>query len=119
MKDQKKSRLTLTEVTSQHSPEMDTDENKETVQAANQDNSVRDAKLEGALGPLVQQTKLLRESFDEKYTHLDKKYTRLEVDITSQKDEVATEMGKLQESISSQKQELSKTVEKKIEHTNQ
>ena len=59
MKDQKKSRLTLTEVTSQYSPEMDTDENKETAQVVNQDNPVTDAKLEGALGPLVQQIKLL------------------------------------------------------------
>ena len=44
---------------------MDTDENKETAQAVNQDDPVRDAKLEGALGPLVQQIKLLQESFDE------------------------------------------------------
>ena len=40
-----------------------------------------DTKLEGALGPLVHQIKLLRESFDEKYSSLDDKYTRLEMVI--------------------------------------
>ena len=44
-----------------------------------------DTKLEGALGPLVQQIKLLRESFDDQYSCPDNKYTRLEMVITSQK----------------------------------
>ena len=89
------------------------------AQAPEHDESVRDAKLKGALGPLVQQIKLQCESFDDKYSCLDEIYTRLEVVITSQKDEVASEISKLQESISNQKQELSSTVEKKIEHTKQ
>ena len=41
--------------------------------------------LEGALGPLVQEIKLLHESVDEKYSSLDDKYTRLENAITLQK----------------------------------
>ena len=55
--------------------------------------------LEGALGPLVQEIKLLRESFDEKCSRLDDKYTRLENVITSQKNDVSTEIIKLNESI--------------------
>ena len=98
---------------------MDTEENKDTAQSANHKDSNSDTKLEGALGPLVQQIKLLQESFDDKYSHLDEKYTRLEAVITSQKEEGATKIGKLQESITSQKRELSNAVEQKIEHTNQ
>ena len=78
-----------------------------------------DTKLEGALGPLVQQIKLLRESFDEKYSQLDDKYTRLETVITSQKNEMSNELGKLHELIASQKQEITATVERKIEASNE
>ena len=45
-----------------------------------------DTKLEGALGPLVQQIKLLRETFSDQYSRLDDKYTRLETVITLQKE---------------------------------
>ena len=75
-------------------------------------------KLEGALGPLVHQIKLLRESFDEKYSQLDDKYTRLETVITSQKNEMSNELGKLHELIANQTQEITTTVERKMEATN-
>ena len=78
-----------------------------------------DTKLEGALGPLVQQIKLSRESFDEKYSRLDDKYTRLEMVITSQKNKMSNELDKLHESIASQKQEITATVERKIETSNE
>ena len=47
--------------------------------------NVSSDNFESALGPLVQEIKLLRESFDKKYSRLDDKYTRLENVITSQK----------------------------------
>ena len=75
--------------------------------------------LEGALGPLVQEIKLLRESFDKKYSRLDDKYTRLENVITSQKNEVSTELVKLNESITAQKTEITATVEKRIGASNE
>ena len=75
--------------------------------------------LEGALGPLVQEIKLLRESFDEKCSRLDDKYTRLENVITSQKNEVSTEIIKLNESITAQKMELTATVETRIRASNE
>ena len=75
--------------------------------------------LEGALGPLVQEIKLLHESFNEKYSRLDDKYTRLENVITSQKNEVSTELVKLNESITAQKTEITATVEKRIGASNE
>ena len=60
----------------------------------------------------------MRESFDEKYSRLDDKYTRLETVITSQKNEMSNELGKLHESIANQKQEITTTVEMKIEASN-
>ena len=78
-----------------------------------------DTKLEGTLGPLVHQIKLLRESFDDQYSCLDDKYTRLETVITFQKKEMSNELGKLHELITRQKQEITATVEKKIEASNE
>ena len=89
---------------------------KEEHTTANNDSyQVSDKKLEGALGPLVLQIKLLRESFNDKYSHLDDKYTRLEIVITSQKNEVSRELSKLQDSVINQKKELTVTVEQKME----
>ena len=54
--------------------ELDKLEKKDTSSASSRDKSQlltsenSDTKLEGALGPLVHQIKLLRESFDEKYS---------------------------------------------------
>ena len=64
---------------------------------------VKNTPLEGALGPLVHQIQLLRETFDDQFTKLDDKYTRLETAITSQKKEMSEELNKLQDSISNQK----------------
>ena len=75
--------------------------------------------LEGALGPLVQEIKLLRESFNEKYSRLDDKYTRLENVITSQRNEVSTELVKLNDSITTQKTEITATVETRIGASNE
>ena len=75
--------------------------------------------LEGALGPLVHEIKLLRESFDEKYSRLDDKYTRLENVITSQRNEVSTELVKLNDSITTQKTEITATVETRIGASNE
>ena len=44
--------------------------------------------LKGALGPLVNELKLLRESMDEKYAKPDEKYTKLETVISLQKSDV-------------------------------
>ena len=98
-----------------HTTKMDKEEH---TTVNNDSNQVSDKKLEGALGPLVQQIKLLRESFDDKYSCLDDKYTRLETAITSQKNEVSTELSKLQDSITNQKKELTVTVEQKMETAN-
>ena len=95
-----------------HTTKMDKEEH---TTANNNSDQVSDKKFEGALGPLVQQIKLLRESFDDKYSHLDDKYTKLETVITSQKNEVLTELSKLQDSIINQKKELTVTVEQKME----
>ena len=75
--------------------------------------------LEDALGPLVQEIKLLHESFDEKCSRLDDKYTRLENVITSQKNDVSTELIKLNESITAQKTEITATVENRIGASNE
>ena len=56
---------------------------------------VKNTPLEGALGPLVHQIQLLRETFDDQFTKLDDKYTRLETVITSQKKEMSEELNKL------------------------
>ena len=80
---------------------------------------IANSNLEGALGPLVQEIKLLRESFDEKCSKLDDKYTRLENVITSQKNDVSTEIIKLNESITAQKMELTATVETRIRASNE
>ena len=116
-KDLKKSRLKSTVSNPPYSATMESEITY--TQRHEQEQPTRDAKLEGALDPLVQQIKLLHESFDDIYLFLDEKYTRLKAVITSQKHEVASEIGKLQESISSKKQELLSTIEKKIKHTNQ
>ena len=81
--------------------------------------NVSSGNLEGALGPLDQEIKLLRESFDEKCSRLDDKYTRLENVITSQKNDVSTELIKLNESITAQKTELTATVENRIRASNE
>ena len=103
-KDQKKIRYSATNMSILHTTKMDKEEH---ATVNNDSNQVSDKKLEAALGPLVQLIKLLRESFDDKYSHLDDKYTRLETAITSQKNEVSTELSKLQDSITNQKKELS------------
>ena len=74
---------------------------------------------EGALGPLVQEIKLLRESCDEKYSRLDDKYTRLENVIISQRNEVSTELVKLNDTITAQKTEITATVETRIGASNE
>ena len=75
----------------------------------------QNTSLEGALGPLVHQIKLLRETFDDQYTKLEDKYTRLETVITSQKKEMSEELNKLQCSISNQKAEITSCVNERID----
>ena len=81
--------------------------------------NVSSDSLEGALGPLVHEIKLLRESFDEKYSRLDDKYTKLENVITSQRNEVSSELVKLNDSLTTQKLEITATVETKIGASNE
>ena len=76
---------------------------------------VKNTPLEGALGPLVHQIQLLRETFDDQFTKLDNKYTRLETIIMSQKKEMSEELNKLQDSISNQKVVITTSVNEKID----
>ena len=71
--------------------------------------------LEGALGPLVHQIQLLRETLDDQFTKLDDKYTKLETVITSQKKEMSVKLNKLQHSISNQKVVITTSVNEKID----
>ena len=114
-KEQKKVRYSATNMSILHTTKMDKEEH---ATVNNDSNQVSDKNLEGALGPLVQQIKLLREFFDDKYSCLDDKYTRLETAITSQKNEVSIELSKLQDSVTNQKKELTITVEQKMETAN-
>ena len=82
------------------------------------DESAPEANLQGAFEPLVQEIKLLRESFSEKYVTLSDKYTQLEVAITTRKDEVSSKIGKIQEAIDKQKDDIANSVSSKIENTN-
>ena len=76
---------------------------------------VKNTPLEGALGPLVHQIQLLRETFDDQFTKLDDKYTKLETVIMSQKKEMSQELNKLRDSISNQKVAITTSVNEKID----
>ena len=76
---------------------------------------VKNTPLEGALGPLVHQIQLLRETFDDQFTKLDDKYTKLETVIMSQKKEMSEELNKLQDSISNQKVAITTSVNEKLD----
>ena len=109
-KDQKKTKYSPINLPTSSTSNMDKDKEYSALK-----NEEPDRKLEGALGPLLQQIKLLRESFDNQYSRLDDKYTRLESAITSQKNEMSSELGKLHESVANRRKELTATVEKKME----
>ena len=113
-KDQKKAKYSSNKLSTSSTSNMGKDKEDSALK-----NEEPDRKLEGALGPHVQQIKLLKESFDDQYSHLDDKYTRLESAITSQKNEMSSELGKLHESIAKQRKELTATVEKKMEASNE
>ena len=71
--------------------------------------------LKGVLGPLVNMLKLLRELMDAKYERLEEKYTSLETAISQQKSDVTSEILKLEQSLASERMEMSKMITKKLE----
>ena len=98
-------------------PSMDTNVQPETTLTMDgQSQNEEGQALKGALGPLVNELKLLQECLDEKYAKLDEKYTKLERAISLDKSGITLEISKLEQWIVVQKVEIANEITNKIEN---
>ena len=95
------------EIDGTHSKKASKPATPETTQPELKPSKTAHKGLEQVIGPLINEFRLLRESVDQKYSHL-------ETPIESQKTEVSSEITRIEKSLISHKSEINKSIEEKI-----